>query len=552
MIRKQLIRISKIFSMSAVVSSVLLSGLSANAAVKIESVPGEYIVRLKPQAMKSMSVRQLSQDLGAYIKSTIPGQNIVVVKRPVFEMQKSSVKSLAQNDQVEFVEPNYIYRINKKSNDPLFANLWGLSNIGQKDSNGKVGKAGIDVNIEKAWDIQTGSKKIIVAVIDTGIDYNHPDLKANMWVNTAEKNGKKGVDDDGNGVIDDIYGYNSVANNGDPMDDQGHGSHCAGTIGAKGNDGKGIVGVNWDTSLMAVKFLDKDGSGSLENAIRAIDYATKMGAKVLSNSWGGGGFSQALMDAIKRSEKAGTIFIAAAGNDYNNNDTSATYPAGYNVDNVVSVAAVNNQGIKADFSNYGKKTVHIGAPGVNIYSSTGGKYDYFSGTSMATPHFSGVAALVWAQEPGLSAKALKQRLLDTAKHISGLSGKTKTGGIVDAYAALTNRSSGPDMNDPANWNTITMNYASPSPYVSSSNEAHTIDMPTGTKEFALYFENLETEPGYDTVQIYDGAGKLLQTLSGSNSDFYTDTITGTKAKIVFKSDSSVEKSGWSITKAAVR
>lgn len=533
-------------------SGVLVGALNAQAAVKIEAVPGEYIVRLKPQVMKSMNARKLSQDLGAYIKSAIPSQNIIVVKRPVFEMQKSSVKSLAQNDQVEFVEPNYIYRMNKKANDPLFGNLWGLSNLGQKDSEGKVGKAGVDVNIEKAWDIQTGSKKVVVAIIDTGIDYNHPDLKANMWVNTAEKNGKKGVDDDGNGVVDDIYGYNAVANNGNPLDDQGHGSHCAGTIGAKGNDGKGIVGVNWDTSMMAVKFLDKDGSGTLENAIKAIDYATKMGAKVMSNSWGGGGFSQALLDAIKNSEKAGAIFIAAAGNEYNNNDTSATYPAGYNVDNIVSVAAVDNQGVKADFSNYGKKTVHIGAPGVNIYSSTGGKYEYFSGTSMATPHVSGVAALVWAQEPALTAKSLKQRLLDTAKHISGLSGKTKTGGIVDAYAALTNRSSGPDMNDPANWNTIAMNYASPSPYISSTNETYTVDMPAGTKEFALYFEKLDTEPSYDTVQIFDASGKLLQTLSGLNSEFYTDTISGSQAKIVFKSDSSVEKSGWSITKAAVR
>jgi thermitase len=224
------------------------------------------------------------------IKSTIPGQNIVVVQRPVFEIEKSAVKSLSQNELVDIVEPNYIYRMNKMSNDPMIEQLWGLKNVGQKDSGGTAGVKGLDINVEKAWDIQTGSKKTIVAVIDTGVDENHPDLKENMWTNVAELNGKAGVDDDGNGVIDDIHGFNSITGSGNALDDQGHGSHCSGTIGAKGNDGAGIVGVNWDVSIMAVKFLDANGSGTLENAIKSIDYATRMGAKVLSNSWGGGGF----------------------------------------------------------------------------------------------------------------------------------------------------------------------------------------------------------------------------------------------------------------------
>lgn len=408
------------------------------AEPKIEMVPGEFIVGLKSdtKAFGIMNVNSLAQALGAYVKSTIPSQNLVVIKRPVFEKSDSVIETLQQNPLVEFVEPNYIYRMNKTPNDPDFDLLWGLKNIGSKDSEGKVGVQGMDINMDKAWDIQTGSKKMVVAVIDTGIDYNHPDLKDNMWVNKAELNGQPGVDDDGNGVIDDIHGYNAVNNSGDPLDDQGHGSHCAGTIGAKANNGIGISGVNWDVSLMAVKFLDSEGSGTSEDAIKAIDYATKMGARVMSNSWGGGPKSTALLNAIKRSQRAGALFIVAAGNEYNNNDSYPTYPANYNVSNLISVAAIDNQGRKASFSNYGAKSVHVGAPGVNIYSTTGGSYDSFSGTSMATPHVAGVAALVWSNSMDLSAVQIKNTLLSSVKKIDGLKGKTKTGGIVDAYAAL--------------------------------------------------------------------------------------------------------------------
>ncbi len=532
--------------------AILLSALNGFAAVKIESVPGEYVVRLKQNIINTKSVYALSQNLGSYIKSRIPGQNIVVIKRPIFETEKSVLKILSENELVDIVEPNFIYHANKASNDPMMEQLWGLKNMGQKDSSGRVGTQGVDVNIEKAWDIQTGSKKMIVAVIDTGIDYNHPDLKENMWKNLAELNGKAGVDDDVNGVIDDIYGYNAVTGLGDPLDDQGHGSHCSGTIGAKGNDSAGIVGVNWDVSLMAVKFLDANGSGSLENAIKAIDYATKMGAKVMSNSWGGGGYSQTLFDAIKKTEDAGAIFIAAAGNDSNNNDTSPSYPASYAIDNIVAVAAIDNVGAIAGFSNFGKNTVHLGAPGVNIYSSTGGKYDSWSGTSMATPHVSGVAALLWANEPQLTAAQIKQRLLATARPIASLRGKTRTGGMVDAYAALTNTNPPLDTNDPINWPTASLNYASASPYLKNTNETYDIQMATGTKEFALYFEKFDTEGNYDVVQIYDTKGALVQTISGQNDDTYSLPITGDSAKIVFKSDASVEKNGWTITRAALR
>ncbi|OFZ28513.1 MAG: subtilase [Bdellovibrionales bacterium RIFCSPHIGHO2_01_FULL_40_29] len=532
----------------AIILTFILPSLSF--AKPVESVPGEYVVRLKPGISMS-SNKILSQALGAYVKSTIPSQNIVVVKRPVFEIEKSAVKALAVNDIVEVVEPNYIYRASKTPNDPLYGQLWGLSNKGQADSEGTLGTAGVDIDVEKAWDIETGNKKKIIAVIDTGVDFTHPDLIENLWTNEVEAAGVEGVDDDNNGVIDDIHGYNAITNSGNASDDHGHGSHCAGTIGAKGDDAKGIVGVNWDTQIMAVKFLDGAGSGSLEDAIKAIDYATKMGAHVLSNSWGGGGLSQTLLEAIQRSHAAGTIFIAAAGNDSNNNDTTDTFPANYAVENIISVAAINNVGGKASFSNYGKRTVHMGAPGVNIYSSTGGNYDSWSGTSMATPHVSGVAGLVWAHEPELTALELKARLIATVTPVAGLRGKTRTGGIVNAYNALTNTVAPPDPNDPLNWATQPYELASASPYAKDTNETFEVKV-NGAAEVAVYFEKFDTESNYDTVQIIDAAGNVVQTLSGTNDDVFSASVAGDTLKIIFKSDGSVEKSGWKITKVAFR
>ncbi len=516
-----------------------------------EAVPGEYVVRLKQNVVRQKTKQQLSQLLGAYVKSTIPSQNIVVVKKPVFELTKSAVKSLALNTLVEIAEPNYIYRINKVPNDPLYIQLWGLSNSGQIDSEGILGTAGVDIDVEKAWEIQTGSKSTIIAVIDTGVDYNHPDLKDNLWTNTAEAEGVEGIDDDNNGVIDDIHGYNATNNTGNATDDHGHGSHCAGVIASKGDDGKGIVGVNWDAQIMAVKFLDQNGSGSLENAILAIDYATKMGAHIMSNSWGGGGMSQTLLESIQRSNEAGALFVAAAGNDGNSNDNSDTFPANYAVENIISVAAINNTGEKADFSNFGKRTVHLAAPGVNVYSSTVGSYESWSGTSMAAPHVSGVAALVLSNEPKMTALEIKERLIATVRPMSGLRGKVRSGGMVNANNALTNTVAPPDPNDPTNWSTQAADVASASPYLKDTNEVFEVKV-AGAKEVAVYFEKFDTESSYDTVQIVDAGGTVVQTISGTNDDLFSASVTGDTVKIVFKSDGSVEKSGWKITKAAYR
>jgi hypothetical protein len=260
-----------------------------------------------------------------------------------------------------------------------------------------------------------------------------------MWVNPLEVAGN-GVDDDGNGYVDDVHGINAINGSGNAMDDNDHGTHVAGTIAASANDPGDHVGVAFNVKLMALKFLDADGAGTTSDAIACIEYAVSQGVDVLNNSWGGGGYSAALEDAIAQANAAGTLFIAAAGNDANNNDNTPSYPANYTQPNVVSVAAIDRRGELAAFSNYGSTSVQLAAPGVAIFSTTSGSdtaYGSFSGTSMAAPHVSGVAALLKSRWPADSVASLVQRLLSTTTPLASLQGRVSTGGMVDAFAALT-------------------------------------------------------------------------------------------------------------------
>lgn len=520
-----------------------------------EAVPGEYIVKLKPSVSHVMFEKDaLAQNLKAYVKNQIPDLNLVVIKKPVFETKNAVLENLSNNPLVEYVEPNFIYRLNKVPNDPMLGQLWGIQNVGAADSDGATGVTGIDVNAVRAWDIQTGSKDILVAVIDTGVNYNHPDLKDNIWTNEAEMNGEAGVDDDNNGIVDDIHGANFVnasAPTGDPMDDHGHGSHCSGTIGAKGDDGAGLVGVAWNTKIMGLKFLSASGGGTLEGAIQAINYANKMGAKIMSNSWGGGGFSEALKEVISQSNERGALFVAAAGNDGSNNDSSNTYPANYDVANVLSVAAINNRGQLASFSNYGRNKVHVGAPGVNVVSVTTAGYESWSGTSMATPHVSGVAVLLASNEPGLTGVELKERIIKTARPISTLKSKVKSKGVADAYMALMNQEPAPDMNDPEFWRKTEQTLSTEHPYADKFKQEWTLTV-DGASEISLYFSRFELENNYDFVELYDQNGKLVQKLTGNNDDSFSNPVPGNTVKIVFTTDDSQTKHGFDITKIAFR
>ena len=319
-------------------------------------------------------------------------------------------------------------------NDPMFAEQWALNNSGQNN-----GKANADIGALKAWLKTQGSGDVVVAVLDTGVDYTHPDLISNMWLRPENVPQYK---DDELGLINDLHGFNADANQGDPMDDNGHGTHCAGIIGAEGDNNQGIAGINWTVEIMPLKFLGRSGSGSTKNAIEAINYAIDrkrngVNVRVISASWGSTAYSKALEDAIRAAGEEGILFVAAAGNASTDNDRRPHYPSNYDLPNVISVAAMDRTDALASFSNYGAKTVHIAAPGKDIISTwLNESYREASGTSMATPYVSGAAALILASEPKLSVEKLRERVLKSVDKLDGLNGKVESGGRLNAAKAL--------------------------------------------------------------------------------------------------------------------
>lgn len=552
---------------------LLAAGLLSLATLPVshaaESVPGELIVKLKKGAEKSFFAQK---NLGVELKEEI---NLSYGKLFVVKADEKSLESvqakLAMNADVEYVEPNFIYSIVKpieepsldsilsslnplnnsfaSPNDPKFNTLWGLRNTGNNEPGGRTpGRAGADISAMQAWEITKGSKNIKIAVIDTGIDYRHPDLAANMWVNEAEKNGQPGVDDDGNGYVDDIHGYDFANNDGDPMDGHSHGTHCAGTIGAVHDNGEGVAGVMADVTLVGVKFLTDSGSGSTANAIKSIDYATKIGVDIMSNSWGGGGRSQALEDAIKRAAEAGIIFTAAAGNSRSNNDTRPHYPSNYDVENVVSVAAHTAQDTLASFSCYGKRTVHIAAPGHNVMSTVkNGGYKAYSGTSMATPHVSGVLGLLLANEGRMPHSEMRERLLATSIPVAAYRGKTINGGRIDAHNLLTDTRPPRNEPKPGAWKTKKLDqvWETEHPYGDNMNVEKVFKV-EGAKFIRLKVKKYELEARYDNLIVSNGSRAEVEKISGAGEAYLSDAVEGDTMVVTFKSDRSVSKWGFLI------
>ena len=515
---------------------------TAPSRAPIESVIGEYVVVLN---QNTDEIEDLEVELGAKIIDQIR-DDAVLVRTSLVEKQTQALERLRRNEFVVAADPNFIYRAIAKPNDPEFFRLWGLSNGGGLDTSGTRGVVGVDIGAERAWDITTGSKNVVVAVIDTGVDFKIPDLASNAWVNEKEKNGKPGVDDDGNGYVDDINGYDFVSGDGDPTDDQGHGSHCSGTIGARGNDGVGVAGVNWNVQIMAVKFLDKNGSGTLANAIKSIDYARLNGAQIMSNSWGGGGYNDLLRIAIRDARNAGSLFVVAAGNDSQDTDENPSYPSGYDVDNIVSVAAINNRGEVASFSNFGKTSVDIAAPGVNILSTTPSGLMTYSGTSMAAPHVSGVAALLKAQNPSMKYPQIIDRLMKSARPLRSLNGKIASGGVVDAYYALSGETPPADPNDPERFlHKRSEKISTAHPYPNKSTQKFVIEAP-GAKRVAVFFPRFDTEFSFDKVTFKSGSGEVLGVWSGKHDGEYSPIAEGSKLIMEFVSDDSVSTYGFDI------
>lgn len=381
------------------------------------------------------------------------GKNGITLAETEFAVP-DAIARLKRHRAVEYIEPNYIYTHQATSNDPYVAPgygyMWGLYGDLSSPANEFGSQAA------EAWSAgYTGSEEVYVAVIDEGIDVSHPELKGNIWVNPFDP--PDGVDNDGNGYIDDVNGWNFYGDNNavfDPAGDQ-HGTHVAGTIGAKGGNGIGIAGVNWNVTILAGKFLGASG-GSTMDAVEAIDYFVDMKRRhglnlvAINASWGGGGYSQALHDAVIRAAKAGILFVAAAGNEALNNDSLGSYPANYDTrrgtstesaasfDAVVSVAAIDSRGALASFSNYGASTVDLGAPGVDILSALPGAYlGYMNGTSMAAPHVTGAAALYASTHPGASVQEMRSALLGSVLPTSSLANKTVTGGRLNLSSMIT-------------------------------------------------------------------------------------------------------------------
>ncbi|MBA3712625.1 MAG: S8 family serine peptidase [Pyrinomonadaceae bacterium] len=336
------------------------------------------------------------------------------------------------NDDFEVTE--MIGRSGAAPNDPQFAEQWALNNTGQRN-----GKHKADIDALKAWGKTHGSDKVVVAVLDSGVDYTHPDLISNMWV---RPDGLAPYVDAQLGEIDDLHGYNAAENNGDPMDDNGHGTHCAGIVGAEGDNGEGIAGVNWKVEIMPLKFMSAGGFGTTKDAIEAINYVIArkkagVNVRVISASWGSTQRSRALEDVIRKAGEEGVLFVAASGNSNANTDRVPHFPSSYNLPNVISIAAMNRNDELASFSNYGPKSVHLAAPGVEILSTwLNGQYKEASGTSMATPVVSGVAALILSNENDLSVKELRERLLKSVDKIDRLQDKTVSGGRINAALAV--------------------------------------------------------------------------------------------------------------------
>ncbi|MBZ5623759.1 MAG: S8 family serine peptidase, partial [Acidobacteriia bacterium] len=405
--------------------------------------PGRVILRFRAGVPVAAQAATHSR-VGATVLRrfhVVPG--LQIIQLPAGWSVEEALYRYRNDPNIVYAEPDTVLHVLETvPNDPSFSSLWAMKNTGQSG-----GKIDVDIDATDAWTLSTGSNSVYVGVIDTGMDYNHPDLSNNIYSSASDCN-LNGVDDDGDGYVDDCHGIDTVNHDSDPMDDHDHGSHVSGIIGATGNNAVGVVGVNWRVTIIPCKSLDWSGSGLTSAAIECLDWFATLkdhGLNIIAtnNSWGGGGSSQAVADAIEATMQRGILFIVAAGNGGSdsvgdNNDIVPTFPANYSLPNVIAVAATDRNDLFGSFSNFGRHTVHVGAPGVSILSTVrNNSYAAFSGTSMAAPHVAGAAALLKAQNPSLDWRAIKNLLLSSAEPVVALSGKTITGGRLNVYSAMS-------------------------------------------------------------------------------------------------------------------
>ena len=415
----------------------------ASSAAAAAAVPGELIVGYVAGATASQRASARGRASASFAERVVAAATnraeVEIVRLQAGKARAQAIAELESDPAVAYAEPNFLLSHQATATDPIFTStnaaqdLWGMYGDASTPANAFGSQAA------EAWAAgHTGAKSVYVGVIDEGIQFTHPELSEQVWTNPFDT--VNGVDDDGNGYVDDIHGWdfangnNSIYDGGTKGTLDDHGTHVSGTIGAKANNGQGVVGMNWDVTLISGKFLGRTG-GTLANAVKAVDYFTNLktahGLNIVAtnNSWGGGAFSQTLLDAITRANAANILFVAAAGNSGTNNDTTASYPSNYNVANVIAVAAIDRNGTLASFSQYGATTVDLGAPGVGVWSTTAfNGYSSYNGTSMATPHVTGAAALYASTHPGETAAQIKSAILGSVVPTASLGGKTVTGG----------------------------------------------------------------------------------------------------------------------------
>ncbi|MGA9772479.1 MAG: S8 family peptidase [Blastocatellia bacterium] len=427
-------------SKAVYVDNQILVKLKADVDLAVDSREmAEFVARPRGASVEPLQAESLqAHSRGALYRVELDGSLSV----------EEAVELMSNDPRVEYAEPNYLLFPSTMPNDSLFTQQWSLMNTGVFGT----GKPGADISATRAWDLTTGSNDIVVAVIDTGVDLTHPDLSPNAWVNSREQ-ANNGVDDDGNGYVDDQNGWNFVSNRPTTYESSTadwHGTHVSGAIGAAGNNGIGVTGIAWHVKIMSLKFIGAT-TGSTADAAKAINYVIDqkkrgVNVRVINSSWGGTSSSASLKSAIAAAGNAGILFVCAAGNggdDQSGDDLADApyYPAVWSaeISSIITVAAVDYTDTYAGFSNYGYNTVQVGAPGVNTFSTApDGQYGYGAGTSMSTPHVSGVAALLFSREPGLSPSQARKRIVSTADPLPSLAGRVESSGRVNAYNALTN------------------------------------------------------------------------------------------------------------------